>query len=60
LRGAGVIFLTRRRPSSLARSADCWERFTGSGLSGHFPYLALASSEIAKNLAGFRRINEDG
>ena len=31
-----VIFLTRRRPSSLARSADCWERFTGSGLSGHF------------------------
>jgi hypothetical protein len=31
-----VIFRTRRRPSSLARSADCWERFTGSGLSGHF------------------------
>src|SRR5262249_5112986 len=31
-----VIFLTRRRPSSLDRSADCWERFTGSGLSGHF------------------------
>jgi len=31
-----VIFLTRRRPSSLARSADCWERFTDSGLSGHF------------------------
>jgi hypothetical protein len=31
-----VIFLTRRRPSSLARSAGCWERFTGSGLSGHF------------------------
>jgi hypothetical protein len=31
-----VIFLTRRRPSSLACGADCWERFTGSGLSGHF------------------------
>jgi hypothetical protein len=31
-----VIFLTRRRPSSLARSVDCWGRFTGSGLSGHF------------------------
>jgi hypothetical protein len=31
-----VIFLTRRIPSSLARSADCWEPFTGSGLSGHF------------------------
>jgi len=31
-----VIFLTRRRPSSLACSADCWERLTGSGLSGHF------------------------